>query len=619
MEPEHIEPVRSLSLERRSRARTFLVALLPAFVLIGVIGFAILGGGSSHTTTADTDRDGEVDRSAEPQPKSSDAPDVADLRSAGFPTRALGLPVHSVARTLQLHDDGTIKGDVVAVAGWLSVPPDPACGVDRIDDRDGLYGTGTACTRATILTGDAEPVVAVRSTVLFELREPEIAIRPVGLPGPSLAGIAAGQVASDNVVLPERAIVLGRFADPRLLECRTMKASCASTFAIERVVWVDGSWRLRRPLLYPSEVDFAPSGQVRWPIVDRAIRRGAIILSETIVARADLANVDPDADTATADDVSTVWYVRALLRPRGIEDSSGEVGWAVIDDDTAVVLASDPKRTVETTVRETPSIRASPTPENDVVLPDRMFGIDVLTVDLAPQVIADGLGSDRLVVVEGWLTVAPDQPGCTELPVMACPRQGTLSGTRELGGRLIAVETRPGTPLLGLTRQNPSLGTWTVPNRVALVGRLREQPTACGDATCDLVLTIERLAWLRTAARDRPILTAPGSLETTWTRKAAEKAARDAVDGVGATLLLALVDRPTLHLFDEPAWNAIGGGSGTSPVWYLRAIARPEGVIGPDAAVVGWSVVDDRTHTVLGSGVEDGPPERDQSVSESSS
>ena len=124
---------------------------------------------------------------------------------------------------------------------------------------------------------------------------------------------------------------------------------------------------------------------------------------------------------------------------------------------------------------------------------------------------------------------------------------------------------------------------------------------------------------MRTAARDRPILTAPGSLDTTWAREAAEKAARDAVDGVGATLLLALVDRPTLRLFDERAWNAIGGASGTSPVWYLRAIARPEGVIGPGAAVVGWSVVDDRTHAVLGSGVEDGAPERDQSVSESSS
>jgi hypothetical protein len=607
MEPEHIEPVRSLPLERRSRARTFAVALLPAFVLIVVIGFATFGGGRfSDTTTADTDRNGEVERSAEPQPVPSDAPDVADLRSAGFPTRALGLPVHSVARTLELHDDGEIKADVVAVAGWLSVPPDPACGVDRVDDRGGLYGTGTACTRATILAGDAEPVVAVRSGGLRDLRTPGIAIRPVGLPGPSLAGIAARQVAPDNVVLPERAIVLGRFADPRLEDCQASSPECVSAFAIERVVWVDGSWRLRRPLIYPSEDEPEPSGQVRWPIVDRAIRRGAIILSETIVARADLAAVDPDADAATPVDAGTVWYVRALLRPRGIEDSSGEVGWAVIDDDTAVVLASDPERTVETSARETPSTRASPTPQDEVDFPDRMFGVEVLTVDVARQAGADGLGADRLVVVEGWLTVAPDTPGCTELPVVACPRQGTLSATRELGGQLIAVETPPGTPLLGLTRQNPSLGTWTVPNRVALVGRLREQQTACGDASCDLVLTIERLAWLRTAARDRPVVTAPGSLETRWTREAAEEAARHAVRGAGATLLLALVDRPTLRLVDEAAWEAIGGAAGTSPVWYLRAIARPEGAIGLGAAVVGWSVVDDRTHAVLASGLSEG-------------
>ena len=609
MDPEHVEPVQSLPLERRSRARTFVVTLLPAFVLVGVIGIAIFGGGrSSDTTTADTQRTGDVERSAGPTPEPSEAPDVDDLRAAGFPTRALGLPVHSVARTLELHEDGTIKADVVAVAGWLSVPPEPGCGVDRIDDRGGLYGTGTACRRPTTLAGDAEPVVWFRPGRLPDLRKPDVAIGPIGLPGPSLAGIAAHQVAPDNVIRPERAIVLGRFADPRLEECRKSAASCGSVFAIERVVWVDGSWRLRRPQIYPSEVEPVPSGQVRWPIVDRAIRRGAIILSETIVARADLAAVDPAADAATPRDAGTVWYVRALLRPRGIDDSSGEVGWAVIDDDTAVVLASDPGRTVETSARETPSTRATPTPQDEVEIPDRMYGVEVLTVDVARQAVADGLGADRLVVVDGWLTVAPDTPGCTELPVVACPRQGTLSATRELRGPLIAVETLPGTPLLGLTRQSPSLGTWTVPNRVALVGRLREQATACGDAACDLVLTIERLAWLRTAARDRPVVTAPGSLETTWTREAAEEAARHAVPGAGATLLLALVDRPTLRVVDKTAWDAIGGAAGTSPVWYLRAIVRPEGAIGLGAAVVGWSVVDDRTHAVLGSGVEDGAP-----------
>ena len=610
MDPEHIEPVRSLTLDRGSRARTFLVALVPAFVLIAVIGAAIFGSGrSTDEPESEADRNIDAPVSAAPQQQPSDAPDVAGLREAGFPTRALGLPVHSVARTLELHDDGQILGDVVAVAGWLSVPPDPACGLDEIDDRPGLYGAGASCRRETILAGDAEPVVAVRSASLRELRTAATILRPVGLPGPSLSSIAARQIAPDRVVMPERAIVLGRFADPRLEECQSASTGCAAAFAIERVVWVDGSWRLRRPLLYPSEVEPVPSGQVRWPTVDRAIRRGAIILSETIVSRDDLASVDPDADAATPLDIGTVWYVRALLRARGLDNPVGEVGWAVIDDDTATVLASDPERTTEAGARAEPSASAAPAPTDEVVIPDRMLGLEVITVDIAQHVAADGLGSDRLVVLEGWLTVAPDEPGCTELPVVACPRRGTLSGTREPDGPVIAVETLPGTPLLGLTRQSPSLGTWTVPNRVAVVGRLREEPAACGVLIrCDVVLTIERLAWLRTAARDRPVLTAPGSLEGTWTRDEAENAARDAVNGVGATLLLALVDRPTLRMLDEAAWDAIGGADGTSPVWYLRAIARPEGPVGLGAAVVGWSVVDDRTHAVLGSGVRSVEP-----------
>ena len=610
MDPEHVEPVRSLTLDRSSRARTFLVALVPAFVLIAVIGAAILGSGrSTDEPDVEADRNVEAPVSAAPQPQPSDAPDVAGLREAGFPTRALGLPVHSVARTLQLRDDGEIQGEVVAVAGWLSVPPDPVCGIDEIDDRPGLYGIGSACRRATLLAGDAEPIVAVRSGNLRELRVAPTVMRPVGLPGPSLSSIAARQIAPDRVVLPERAIVLGQFADTRLEECQTSSTGCVSAFAIERVVWVDGSWRLRRPLLYPAQVEPVPSGKVRWPTVDRAIRRGAIILSETIVSRADLAAVDPAADAATPRDAGTVWYVRALLRARGLDNPIGEVGWAVIDDDTATVLASDPERTTETGDRAEPSDSAMPAPPDEVVIPEQMFGLDVLGVGDVRQLAESGLEPDHVVAVEGWLTVAPDQPGCTELPVVACPRQGTLSGTREPGRSLIAVETLPGTPLLGLTRQSPSLGTWTVPNRVALVGRLREQPSACGDAgPCDLVLTVERLAWLRTAARDRPVLTAPGSLESAWTREAAEKAAREAVDGAGATLLLALVDRPTLRLLDAAVWDAIGGAAEGSAVWYLRTIAwqSPLGLDGP--AVVGWSVVDDRTHAALGSGVSSGAP-----------
>ena len=105
MDPEHIEPVRSLALDRDSRARTFLVALVPAIVLIAVIGAAIFGGdGSPDVAGLDAERNGEAPVSVPPRTQSSDAPDVAGLREAGFPTRALGLPVHSVARTLDLHE-----------------------------------------------------------------------------------------------------------------------------------------------------------------------------------------------------------------------------------------------------------------------------------------------------------------------------------------------------------------------------------------------------------------------------------------------------------------------------------------------------------------------------------
>ena len=158
---------------------------------------------------------------------------------------------------------------------------------------------------------------------------------------------------------------------------------------------------------------------------------------------------------------------------------------------------------------------------------------------------------------------------------------------------MLAVETLSGTPLLGLTRQSPSLGTWTVPNRVALVGHFRA--TQSGP-----VFTIERLAWLRTAARQRPVLTAPGSLATTWSREAAEAAARASVEGAGSTLLFALLDRPTLRR--STGWRPVRSGH-RRPVWYLRTIVWQPRPGGEDVPVVGWSVVDDRTHEVLATGL----------------
>ena len=151
---------------------------------------------------------------------------------------------------------------------------------------------------------------------------------------------------------------------------------------------------------------------VRWPIVDRAIRRGAIVLTEVIVERDDLATIDPAADALVPDDVGTIWYVRAPAT-RGLEDSLGEVGWAVIEDDTAAVLASDPERTAEEAVSGRPGAGPSPS-EEAIAIPERMLGLDVLDVEAAQRLAVGGVEPAQLVAVDGWLTVAPDEPGCAE-------------------------------------------------------------------------------------------------------------------------------------------------------------------------------------------------------------
>ena len=73
------------------------------------------------------------------------------------------------------------------------------------------------------------------------------------------------------------------------------------------------------------------------------------------------------------------------------------------------------------------------------------------------------------------------------------------------------------------------------------------------------------------------------------------------MEGAGSTLLMALLDRPTLARFDAAAADAIGAAGG--PVWYLRTIVWQPQQGADDAPVVGWSVVDDRTHEVLATGL----------------
>src|SRR5262245_5345966 len=295
MDVEHVEPVQALDSGRRSRARRIATAALPAVFLVAVVVTAMIGQeGRPDATATDDGRAAAVASDIATPPPETLAPEQVALREAGFPTRALGLQVRSVAETLALRDAGETRDRVVAIAGWLTVPPEPTCGTDVAIDTGGMYALGASCTRKTLLVDDPEPVLALENGVLHPLGVPEIRLRPVGLPGVSLAAVGAAQRRGDDeAIQPQQSIVLGRFADPRLVACQVSMPSCGTSFAIERVLWADGEWRLRRPELYPGTIEADSSGVVRWLTIDTAIRRGAIVLSEVIHRRDDLAIIGP--------------------------------------------------------------------------------------------------------------------------------------------------------------------------------------------------------------------------------------------------------------------------------------------------------------------------------------
>jgi hypothetical protein len=331
MDLEHVQPVQSLTPRGQSRARTLATAMLPVVLLGGVIGFGILGQGQGEPDgperRADSEESTRPGRSDGPGPS---GPAALEGGAAGFPQQALDLPVRSVDETLRLRAGRSIGDEPVAVAGWLTILPDPVC------LADGRHSPAV-CPRNTVLLAEETPILTYAAGDLRLTRDVDAELHPQAMPGVPLEAVASVQGANgERVFTPVPVVIVGRFEDPRLL---------AGGFAIERIIWIDGQWRLRRPVRHPAVADHQLSGKVRWPIVNEAIDRGGVILSELVAPREDLARIDPAADRAVDEDVrGAVWYVRAMLRPRSFGDTPREVGWAVIEDATGMVLAAEPAR-----------------------------------------------------------------------------------------------------------------------------------------------------------------------------------------------------------------------------------------------------------------------------------
>lgn len=347
MDHEHVEPVQSLNAGRGSRTRSGIAVAIPVAVLLVVAGFGALGRVAPPAPPVRPDV-AVIPEPVSPPPDASGDPatiiDPPVLDADGFPVHTIGLTVLSVDETLRSLAGGEIGTGLVAIAGWLSIPYLHGCA-----DATGAVPAGqwdVLCQRKTYLTGGPEPLFSVEQGGIRALALPERRLEPQAVPGIELASIAESQFQGyEGPLRPRRVVLAGRFGDPRLAECRLVRSSpeCAMAFAIERVIWLDGEPQVRRAQRYPGLEDADLSRLVRWPILDSATRRGSVVLSELLIPRNELARVDPVADRAVPTDVAgPVWYIRTLLRSRPYGRPTGEVGWAVIEDATANVLAADP-------------------------------------------------------------------------------------------------------------------------------------------------------------------------------------------------------------------------------------------------------------------------------------
>ena len=347
MDLEHVEPVQSLTPGRGSRTRGRLAVAIPGVLLVGVVVTGVLGRLTPPPSVSPEIAVVRDPATPAPAPPSS-APDAIieppELDAGGFPIHTIGLSVLSVDETLEALGRGELGSRLVAVAGWLSIPSVTDCAASADPAPAGAWDV--LCQRTTYLSGDPEPLYMVERGGMRQLALPERRLEPQAVPGIELASIAGDQfVGYEGPLRPRRVVLAGRFGDGRLVECRVVRTSpqCATTFAIERVIWLDGKPQVRRAQRYPGLEDAELSRLVRWPILDSATRRGSIVLTELLIPRGALAQLDPVADRSVPADVAgPVWYIRTLLRSRPYGRPTGDVGWAVIEDATATVLAADP-------------------------------------------------------------------------------------------------------------------------------------------------------------------------------------------------------------------------------------------------------------------------------------
>jgi hypothetical protein len=338
MTDQHVQPVQSLAPDRSgSGRRTTFAVIAPLAILFIVAGAGVLGRAGAPLSALDGPApDYALERPTESTPSPSPRRAPSRVVEVAFPSTALGLQVEPVQEVAGRLRRGAPGPSVVAVSGWLTIHPVPdACRIDAVGSPPAAL-----CPRETLLAWAPDPVLEVGAGGdVSRIRPSGPHVHAVALPGVSLRYLAGRQYTGLATVLtPLPVVVVGRVDDPRLPACRPSGRHCGESFALERVVWVDGETLdlgtvgTLRPV--------PPAGMSASERADRvraAVPGAAEILSELRVPRAELGRVDrAAAGSVDASIEGPVWYVRYLVAGPG---GAGDVGWAVLDAASGAVVA----------------------------------------------------------------------------------------------------------------------------------------------------------------------------------------------------------------------------------------------------------------------------------------
>jgi hypothetical protein len=331
---------------RRGRRYTLLAVAVPVALLVGVVGVAIAGSSDPATNV---DAAAITGPSAAPVADAPVASTTAPATSSEvqFPPRAFDLETRSVPDTVDAIQHGRLSmGDVLAIRGWMTVQAD---GRGCAPSFGPPYLTDDLCWSSGVLRDDDAPAFRWVDGVAYATGALGVQLDPWIPPGVSRWGIddikvaPAGDGSVNGLIEPVPVVAIGAFHWPRIGDC-TVGPHCSPGLVIERIVWVDGTWRTRPVVqaLDPvrSGLDATESRQVALDTYPGP----TIVLSQTLMPSSMLERVLPvsgDGPTVPSG-IDRLWYLRLMLPTPGGLYPTRSVSWIAIDDATGTILATQP-------------------------------------------------------------------------------------------------------------------------------------------------------------------------------------------------------------------------------------------------------------------------------------